>query len=85
MRLLVLAFLIPCTLTAGPNRLATANQHLWLMYFGDHKISPRLGIHLEAQLRRADLCLPPNAHQSFFNRLTSLKCPFSNTCIIYRP
>ena len=39
---------------AGPNRVATSNSAAWLMYFGDHKIAPRLGVHLEAQLRRAD-------------------------------
>lgn len=31
------------------------NQNAWFMYFGDHKVSERWGVHLEAQLRRADL------------------------------
>ncbi len=32
-----------------------ANNHsAWLMYFGDHKLSDKWGIHLEAQLRRSD-------------------------------
>lgn len=34
------------------NRMHTSNLHAWLMYFGDHKVSPLWGIHLEAQLRQ---------------------------------
>jgi hypothetical protein len=30
------------------------NQNAWFMYFGDHKFSPKWGVHLEAQLRRSD-------------------------------
>jgi hypothetical protein len=30
------------------------NRNAWLMYFGDHKFSDRLGVHLEAQFRRYD-------------------------------
>lgn len=29
------------------------NAHAWLMYFGDHPVSPKWGLHLEAQVRRA--------------------------------
>jgi MFS superfamily sulfate permease-like transporter len=35
--------------------LQTQNNNAWFMYFGDHKFSKNMGIHLEAQLRRADL------------------------------
>ena len=31
------------------------NAHAWLMYFGDHKVSEKWGVHLEGQLRRADI------------------------------
>jgi len=30
------------------------NHNAWFMYFGDHKFSDRLGVHLEAQFRRHD-------------------------------
>ena len=30
------------------------NVHNWLMYFGDHPVSQKWGIHLEAQIRRSD-------------------------------
>lgn len=36
-------------------RLETTNSNAWLMYFGNHKISDRFGIHAELQLRRHDL------------------------------
>lgn len=34
------------------NRIHTTNHNAWLMYFGNHKISSRFGIHAEAQWRR---------------------------------
>jgi hypothetical protein len=35
-----------------PNYNIQPNINAWLMYFGDHKISDKWGVHLEAQLRR---------------------------------
>jgi hypothetical protein len=36
-----------------------SNFHGWLMYFGDHPVSDRWGIHLEAQFRRTNGGLAP--------------------------
>jgi len=36
---------------------SAVNQHLWLAYFGDHPVSERWQIHLDAQWRRHDLGL----------------------------
>jgi long-subunit fatty acid transport protein len=36
-------------------RIHTRNTNGWFMYFGNHKISDRFGIHAEAQLRRFEL------------------------------
>jgi hypothetical protein len=36
-------------------RIHTTNTHAWLMYFGNHKFSERLGLHAEVQWRRHDL------------------------------
>jgi hypothetical protein len=33
------------------------NANAWLMYFGDHAVSSRWGIHLEGQLRRSEMGL----------------------------
>ena len=38
----------------APLHLYSNNNNAWLMYFGDHKISDKWGIHLEAQMRRAN-------------------------------
>lgn len=35
------------------------NNNAWFMYFGDHKISSKIGIHLEAQWRRNDIVSNP--------------------------
>lgn len=35
------------------------NSNSWIMYFGDHKVSDRWGVHLEAQLRRSDFLSNP--------------------------
>lgn len=37
------------------NRSNTSNTNAWLMYFGNHKVSDRWGIHAEVQWRRHDL------------------------------
>lgn len=39
---------------AQVTRMHTTNNNAWFMYFGDHKLSKKWGIHLEAQLRRND-------------------------------
>jgi hypothetical protein len=44
-----------CVTSAQSIRKQTNNTNAWLIYFGDHKISPKWGVHLEAQLRREDL------------------------------
>ena len=31
------------------------NQHVWVSYSGEHQIGQRLGIHFDAQWRRADI------------------------------
>jgi hypothetical protein len=49
----VLLFL-PLAALAQTYRENTANNHLWLMYFGNHKFSNKLGLHVEAQVRRHD-------------------------------
>jgi hypothetical protein len=36
-------------------RNITNNNNSWFMYFGDHKFSDKWGVHLEAQLRLADV------------------------------
>lgn len=44
--------------TAGAQtRTTVANQHAWLVYLGDHPLSPgsRTSVHLESQVRRGDL------------------------------
>jgi hypothetical protein len=35
-----------------PSHQHTNNSNAWLMYFGDHKLSDKWGVHLEAQWRR---------------------------------
>lgn len=37
------------------SRSTTSNTNAWLMYFGNHKVSERWGIHAEVQWRRHDL------------------------------
>ena len=36
------------------SRVSDVNTHAWFMYFGDHKVSAKWGVHLEGQLRRSD-------------------------------
>jgi Protein of unknown function (DUF2490) len=40
---------------AQTTRTFTDNNNGWFMYFGDHKVSSKWGVHLEAQLRRSDI------------------------------
>ncbi len=44
---------------AAAQTIADNNFHGWLMYFGDHPVSDRWGVHLEAQVRRANGGLAP--------------------------
>lgn len=52
--LLVWLFLLAGTAATFAQRQHTVNHNAWFMYFGDHKVSPKWGLHLEAQLRRSD-------------------------------
>ncbi len=50
---LVLTALLTTLLPAvDPVRISDPNFHGWLMYFGDHPVNDKWGIHLEAQWRR---------------------------------
>ena len=42
------------TLNAQSLRHYSNNVNAWFMYFGDHKFASKWGVHLEAQIRRAD-------------------------------
>lgn len=46
-----------CCLNAQstPGRVWDANQHGWYMYFGDHQVRGKWGVHLEGQVRRHDV------------------------------
>ncbi len=61
MRLIYFSFILflHFTVSAQSIRKQTSITNAWLMYFGDHKISPKWGVHLEAQLRRADFISNP--------------------------
>jgi len=60
MRLLALSLILaltsapPPAAAQGSGRTVKSNTNAWLMYFGDHALSDRLALHLEAQLRRAN-------------------------------
>ncbi len=55
--LTVLAALLP--VSAQPTRAVDHNLNGWLMYFGDHAVSERWGVHLEGQWRRHDVAAKP--------------------------
>ncbi len=42
-----------CAQNATPRQF-TQNDNIWFSYLGAHKFAPKWGLHLEAQLRRAD-------------------------------
>jgi hypothetical protein len=46
-----------CIVPACGDTPSDLNTNSWLMYFGDHPLKGRWGIHAEAQLRRSDLGL----------------------------
>jgi hypothetical protein len=52
-------FLADVQAQSTPLHLQTKNNNVWFMYFGNHKIGNKLGIHLEAQLRRNELVSKP--------------------------
>lgn len=41
--------------SARSQTITDVNTHAWFMYFGDHPVSDRWGVHLEAQARRSDV------------------------------
>lgn len=49
-----LFFILIANLGFG-QRLHTSNNNAWLMYFGNHKLSTRIGLHAEVQWRRHDV------------------------------
>lgn len=53
--LFVLLISTCCTALAQDARSNTTNNNAWLMYFGNHKFSNRLGWHAEIQVRRHDV------------------------------
>ena len=54
--LVTLVLGMPALLAAQPaSRVSDHNSHAWIMYFGDHKLSDKWGVHLEGQWRRSDL------------------------------
>jgi hypothetical protein len=42
------------TSLAGAQTVQDSNVHAWFMYFGDHPVSEKWGLHLESQFRRAN-------------------------------
>ncbi|MEJ7647045.1 MAG: DUF2490 domain-containing protein [Chryseolinea sp.] len=50
---LILFFFAPLVADAQ-TRIQTTNTNAWLMYFGNHKFSSRIGLHAEIQWRRND-------------------------------
>lgn len=57
-----LIFLLVVSLAPSQSTSQTiqdSNFHGWLMYFGDHPVSDRWGVHLEGQLRRTNGVLAP--------------------------
>lgn len=52
-------WLLTAGLPSPANAQTDSNFHGWLMYFGDHPVSDRWGVHLEAQFRRTNGGLAP--------------------------
>lgn len=52
---LIVALIIQSSFAEAQTRVQTDNTNAWLMYFGNHKFSDRLGLHAEVQWRRNDL------------------------------
>ena len=51
-KILLSLFFIVMNSTFSQNRINGNNNNAWLMYFGNHKLSEKFGIHIEVQLRR---------------------------------
>lgn len=56
---LAIAIVIYLPLSSQVTRQTTNNNNGWFMYFGDHKLSEKWGVHLEAQWRRNEFILKP--------------------------
>lgn len=55
-RLACIAFVLFNSISShAQTRKHTENTNAWLMYFGNHKFSDRIGLHAEVQWRRSDL------------------------------
>lgn len=54
----LIGFFLSLSLQAQ-TRQFTSNQAVWLAYSGDHKFADKWGVHLEAQLRRAEFMSIP--------------------------
>lgn len=52
--IVVLFFFSLITLCSRSQKNIANQQHAWLVYFGNHRISDRWGLHTEYQWRRAD-------------------------------
>ena len=50
-----LLFLLSLSTLAAQQRVVDHNAHGWYMYFGDHPVSEKWGVHLEGQYRRHDV------------------------------
>jgi hypothetical protein len=51
----ILLLSIFCAVAYGQStRVHSKNNHAWFMYFGNHKVSEKFGIHAEAQWRRSE-------------------------------
>ncbi len=57
LRILVAFFssCLPIQAQESGQRVSDSNLNGWFMYFGDHPISPKWGVHLEGQWRRNDV------------------------------
>ncbi|QCR24476.1 DUF2490 domain-containing protein [Pontibacter sp. SGAir0037] len=62
---------------AQTDRIKDFNQNGWYMYFGDHKLTDKWGIHTEAQLRRHNIVSDP---QQFLLR-TGVNYNLTNTAM----
>ncbi len=57
-RLLTCAFLLACIQTTA-QRVIDRNDHLWLTYLGDHRLSDHWSFHTEAHIRQAEMGAMP--------------------------
>jgi len=53
--LILLCIKVQLAISQQVQRKYTINYNGWYMYFGDHKVSDKWGVHLEAQLRRNEI------------------------------